>query len=56
MDDIRIINDETCEITEKKSRFIAYISYVTNEKDALHFVSQIKKKHYGRRNRHKGFM
>ena len=31
MDYIRIINDETCEITEKKSRFIAYISYVTNE-------------------------
>lgn len=49
MDYIRIINDGTCEITEKKSRFIAYISYVTNEKDALHFVSQIKKKHYDAR-------
>lgn len=46
---IRIEKNETCEITEKKSRFIAYLAYVTTEEDAQNFVSQIKKKHYDAR-------
>lgn len=46
---IRIEKNKTCEITEKKSRFIAYIAYVTTEEDAQNFVSQIKKKHYDAR-------
>lgn len=46
---IRIGKNETCEITEKKSRFIAYLAYVTTEEDAQSFVAQIKKKHYDAR-------
>lgn len=46
---IRIEKNETCEITEKKSRFIAYLAYVTTEGDAQSFVAQIKKKHYDAR-------
>lgn len=46
---IRIEKNETCEITEKKSRFIAYLAYVTTEEDAQGFVAQIKKKHYDAR-------
>lgn len=46
---IRIEKNGTCEITEKKSRFIAYLAYVTTEEDAQNFVSQIKKKHYDAR-------
>ena len=46
---IRIEKNETCEITEKKSRFIAYLAYVTTEEDAQSFVTQIKKKHYDAR-------
>lgn len=46
---IRIEKNETCEITEKKSRFIAYLAYVTTEEDAQNFVSQIKIKHYDAR-------
>lgn len=46
---IRIEKNETCEITEKKSRFIAYLAYVTTEEDAQNFVLQIKKKHYDAR-------
>ena len=46
---IRIEKNETCEITEKKSRFIAYLAYVTTEEDAQSFVAQIKKKHYDAR-------
>lgn len=46
---ICIKKNETCEITEKKSRFIAYLAYVTTENDAQSFVSQIKKKHYDAR-------
>lgn len=46
---IRIEKNETCEITEKKSRFIAYLAYVTTEEDAQNFVAQIKKKHYDAR-------
>ena len=48
---IRIEKNETCEITEKKSRFIAYLAYVTTEEDAQNFVSQIKKKHYDARHK-----
>lgn len=33
------------EFTEKKSRFISYISPVENEKEAIAFVESIKKKH-----------
>lgn len=40
---IRIGKNETCEITEKKSRFIAYLAYVTTEEDAQSFVAQTKK-------------
>lgn len=46
---IRIEKNETCEITEKKSRFIAYLAYVTTEEDAQNFVAQIRKKHYDAR-------
>lgn len=46
---IRIEKNETCEITEKKSRFIAYLAYVTTEEEAQSFVAQIKKKHYDAR-------
>ena len=46
---IRIEKNETCEITEKKSRFIAYLAYVTTEEGAQSFVAQIKKKHYDAR-------
>lgn len=46
---IRIEKNETCEITEKKSRFIAYLAYVTTEEGAQNFVAQIKKKHYDAR-------
>ena len=46
---IRIEKNETCEITEKKSRFIAYLAYVTTEEDAQSFVAQIRKKHYDAR-------
>ena len=49
MNYIRIEKNETCEITEKKSRFIAYLAYVTTESDAQSFVAQIKKKHYDAR-------
>lgn len=46
---IRIEKNETCEITEKKSRFIAYLAYVTTEEGAQSFVAQIRKKHYDAR-------
>ncbi len=39
----------TGEITEKKSRFIAYLSHVSSEEEAGAFLSSIKKKHYDAR-------
>ncbi len=38
-----------CEISEKKSRFIAHISYVQTEEEAQNFISKIKKEHYDAR-------
>ncbi len=39
----------TGEITEKKSRFIGYLSGADNEEEALEFLNSIKKKHYDAR-------
>ena len=36
----------TGEIQEKKSRFIAYLSYASSPEDAVSFLNGIKKKHY----------
>ena len=36
----------TGEITEKKSRFIAYLSQVSSPEEAVSFLTSIKKKHY----------
>ena len=36
----------TGEITEKKSRFIAYLSHVSSPEEAVSFLNSIKKKHY----------
>lgn len=36
----------SCEIVEKKSRFIGYVSPVSTEKEALEFISKISKKHW----------
>ncbi len=37
------------EITEKKSRFISYVSPVSSQEEALAYVESIKKKHYDAR-------
>ena len=39
----------SAEITEKKSRFIAYLTPVEDEAGALAFIDKIKKKHYDAR-------
>ena len=39
----------TGEIVEKKSRFIAYLSFVSSGEEAAAFLSSIKKKHYDAR-------
>lgn len=36
----------SCEISEKKSRFIAYIKKVETEQEAIKFIAEIKKKNY----------
>ncbi len=36
----------TGEVTEKKSRFIAYLSHVSSPEEAVSFLNSIKKKHY----------
>ncbi|MCR4591015.1 MAG: YigZ family protein [Lachnospiraceae bacterium] len=36
----------TGKITEKKSTFIAYLSYASSEEEALSFLTSIKKKHH----------
>ena len=38
-------NKTSAEFTEKKSRFIGYISPVTTEEEALEFIAEIKAKH-----------
>ena len=39
----------SAEIVEKKSRFIAYLSPVSDENEALAFIEKIRKKHYDAR-------
>ena len=39
--------ETSAEITEKKSRFIGYIKPVSTEEEALNFLNQIRKKHWG---------
>lgn len=43
---ITILKDETAEIVEKKSKFIANISYVENIEEAEAKIKDIKKKYY----------
>lgn len=43
---ITILNDETAEIVEKKSKFIANICYVENVEEAEEKIKSIKKKYY----------
>lgn len=40
-----VLHEATSEFTEKKSRFICYVSPVKNETEAIEFVNMIKKKH-----------
>ncbi|MBR1479051.1 MAG: YigZ family protein [Lachnospiraceae bacterium] len=44
-----LLNAGTGEITEKKSRFIAYLKGCETEGEALAFIAGIKKKHYDAR-------
>lgn len=46
---ITILNDENSEITEKKSKFIANISYVENVDQAEEVIKKIKKKYHDAR-------
>ncbi|MFR7442619.1 MAG: YigZ family protein [Sellimonas intestinalis] len=34
------------EIVEKKSRFLAEVSHIDTEEEALEFIEKIRKKHY----------
>lgn len=43
---VTILNNQTAEITEKKSKFIANIFYIENEKDAEEKIKLNKKKYY----------
>ena len=43
---ITILKDETADIVEKKSRFIANIGYVENVEEAEAKIREIKKKYY----------
>ena len=43
---VTILNSQTAEITEKKSKFIANIFYIENEKDAEEKIKLNKKKYY----------
>ena len=50
MNEIKFLKkDVKAEITEKKSRFIAYVRPVNNEDEALEFIAEIRKKHYDAR-------
>lgn len=44
-----VVKSGTAEITEKKSRFIAYVRPVKSEEEARAFIEEIKKKHYDAR-------
>lgn len=44
-----LLEGNTAEIIEKKSRFIAYVQSVETENDAYAFIESIKKKHYDAR-------
>ena len=46
---ITVLKNETAEITEKKSRFIADIIYVENIKQVDENINSLKKKYYGSR-------
>lgn len=46
---LTIKDNAEAEIVEKKSRFIAHISYVENEDEALEFVEKIKKQYWDAR-------
>lgn len=41
-----VAGEGAAEITEKKSRFITYVSPVCNESEAQGFIGKIRKKHY----------
>lgn len=43
---ITVLNDETAEIVEKKSKFIATLCYVQNVQEAEDKIKSIKKKYY----------
>lgn len=46
----KTINERaTAEIVEKKSRFIANVSPISTEEEAISFISEIKKQHYNAR-------
>ena len=47
--DIKVFQGGEGEIVEKKSRFIAHISPVESEQEAMEFVAQMKKKYYDAR-------
>ena len=44
-----VFEDGTAEITEKKSRFIAYVHSVANEEEALAYLDSIRRKHWDAR-------
>ncbi len=46
---ITAASSASAEITEKKSRFIAYITHIENKEEAEEFIQSIKKKHYDAR-------
>ena len=46
---ITILNDETAEIVEKKSKFIANLLYIENKEDAENKIKEYKKKYFDAR-------
>lgn len=46
---ITVASSASAEITEKKSRFIAYITHIETKEEADEFIQSIKKKHYDAR-------
>lgn len=44
-----VLKECSCEILEKKSRFIGYISPVTSESEATSFLNKIREKHWDAR-------
>lgn len=46
---ISVEKEATAEICEKKSRFIANISHIESENEAMEFVDKIRKQHYNAR-------